>query len=392
MASDRPERARRARWHAAADLLALVRRRPGITRATAARELNLSSGSALEISGRLCELGLLSESPAAVRGPGRPSTVLQPHPRGPLVLAIELRHEDWRCAVATLDGHLHDRRSGRHASDPEPVLADLRHVIDRAHQRYAGRLRAVSLAVAGTVRHDELVQVSTLGWGTVDLGGLTAGTDLAFLVGNDATLAGVAEARTGAAADARTALHLTVEVGIGGALLVDGIPLTGAGGAGGEYGHVPFGDRALRCPCGASGCWDLEVDGRALARHLGEPAPPDPRAYAHHVLLRAKDDPRAERAVVTVATALAAGIAGLVNAQDPDVITLGGLAVPLRAAAPTEFDLAYVGGLMAFRRDQAPLVLDAAHLGDGALYGAAAVGLDHLTSEAALADRAERSG
>jgi len=392
MASDRPERARYARWHAAAEMLALVRRRPDITRAAAARELNLSSGSALEISRRLRDLGLLSDSPAAVRGPGRPSTVLQPHPHGPLVLAIELRHEDWRCAVATLDGHLHDRQSGRHKSDPEPVLADLRHVIDRAHRRYSGRLRAVSLAIAGTVRHDELVQASTLGWGTVDLSGLTAGTDLAFLVGNDATLAGVAETRTGAAAGARTALHLTVEVGIGGALIVDGIPLTGAGGAGGEYGHVPFGDRALRCPCGANGCWDLEVDGRAIARHLGEPAPPDPRAYAHHVLLRAKGDPPAERAVVTVATALAAGIAGLVNAHDPDVITLGGLAVPLRAAAATEFEVAYISGLMAFRRDQRPPVLDAAHLGGGALYGAAAVGLDHITNEVALADRAERSG
>src|SRR5665811_1887403 len=98
MASDRPERARYARWHAAAEMLALVRRRPGITRAAAARELNLSSGSALEISRRLRDLGLLSDSPAAVRGPGRPSTVLQPHPHGPLVLAIELRHEDWRSA------------------------------------------------------------------------------------------------------------------------------------------------------------------------------------------------------------------------------------------------------------------------------------------------------
>jgi predicted NBD/HSP70 family sugar kinase len=148
----------------------------------------------------------------------------------------------------------------------------------------------------------------------------------------------------------------------------------------------------LRCPCGANGCWDLEVDGRAIARHLGEPAPPDPRAYAHNVLLRAKSDPPAKRAVVTVATALASGIAGLANAHDPDVITLGGLAGPLRAAAATEFEVAYISGLMAFRRDQPPPVLDAAHLGGGTLYGAAAVGLDHITSEVALADRAERSG
>lgn len=121
---------------------------------------------------------------------------------------------------------------------------------------------------------------AVLGWGRVDLTGLTAGTGLPLLVGNDATLAGVAEARTGAAAGHATALHLLVDVGIGGALIVDGRPVAGEGGSGGEYGHMPFGDRSLRCPCGARGCWDLEVDGRALARRLGEPSPADPRAYA----------------------------------------------------------------------------------------------------------------
>ena len=127
-------------------------------------------------------------------------------------------------------------------------------------------------------------------------------------------------------------------------------PLGGAGGTAGEYGHVPFGDRGLACPCGARGCWDLEVDGRALARHLGDPPPADPRSYARHVLDRAARDPTARRAAAAVAVALAAGIAGLVNAHDADVVTLGGLAGPLRAAACTEFDAAYTAGLMTLQR------------------------------------------
>jgi predicted NBD/HSP70 family sugar kinase len=85
------------------------------------------------------------------------------------------------------------------------------------------------------------------------------------------------------------------------------------------------------------------------------------------------------------ATALAAGIAGLVNAHDPDVVTLGGLAAPLHATAPAEFRAAYTDGLMAFRRPHPPPVLPAAHGEDGALHGATAVGLDHTSGEAALA-------
>ena len=142
----------------------------------------------------------------------------------------------------------------------------------------------MSVSVAGTVSDARLVQFTTRGWTDVDLSVLTADlpadADVPLLLGNDATLAGLAEARTGAARGAGTALHLLVAVGLGGTLVVNGEPVTGAHGAAGEYGHVPFGDRRMACPCGARGCWDLSIDGRALARHLAEPPPDDPVAYA----------------------------------------------------------------------------------------------------------------
>jgi predicted NBD/HSP70 family sugar kinase len=264
------------------------------------------------------------------------------------------------------------------------VLANLRTAVESASTQYGDRLLAVSLAVAGTIRDDHLMQATTLGWGQVDLTPVTAGTGVQLLAGNDATLSGVAEARTGAAAGAGTALHLIVEVGVGGTLILDGIPASGATGAGGEYGHMPFGDRSRSCPCGARGCWDLEIDGRALARHLGDPEPDDPYTYAESVLENLSE-PDAVQAVGLVADALGSGIAALVNAHDPDVVTLGGLAVPLRAAAPESFDRAYSAGLMIFHRTSPPPVLDATHQEDGALRGAAALGLDHITTEAALA-------
>ncbi|GAA1574877.1 ROK family transcriptional regulator [Kribbella sancticallisti] len=298
---------------------------------------------------------------------------------------MDLRQGNWRSAVVTLDGVLHEQQSVRHRSRrPESVLANLHAAVETTRNQYGDRLRAVTLAVAGTVRDDHLMQAPTLGWGQVDLTAVTAGTGLPLLAGNDATLSGVAEARTGAAAGAGTALHLIVEVGVGGTLILDGIPASGATGAGGEYGHMPFGDRSRSCPCGASGCWDLEIDGRALAQHLREPEPDDPYAYAESVLQRLNEK-RVARAVSRVTAALASGIAGLVNAHDPDVVTLGGLAVPLRAAAPVTFTDAYTAGLMTFHRASPPPVLDATHQEDGALRGAAALGLDHITTDTALA-------
>src|SRR5215207_8779825 len=234
---------RRGQWQTAADVLARVARRPGITRAAVARELRLSTSSATEVTARLRELELLTETPARSQGRGRPTTVLEPHPRGPLVLALDLRQGNWRSAVVSLDGVLHDKQSKRHRSRlASSVLATLQRTVASTQEQYGGRLLAVTLAVAGTVRDDQLMQAPTLGWGQIDLSPVTTGTGLPLLTGNDATLSGVAEARTGAAAGARTALHLIVEVGIGGTLILDGVPVSGATGAGGEYGHLPFGD------------------------------------------------------------------------------------------------------------------------------------------------------
>ena len=375
------------RWHSVSRVLAHVRRHPGITRAALARELELTSGFATELVARMRQARLLTETPAPISGRGRPTTSLRPHPDGPLVLAMELRQDAWRHALVTVDGELHDPQFHRHRDgEAATALTAMRHAVDQARDRHGHRLRAVALAVAGIVRDEYLVQASALGWGPLDLTTLTRPAGLPLLVGNDATLAGVAEARTGAAVGSRTALHLIVAAGIGGVLTVGGHPVGGAHGAAGEYGHLPLGDRRLRCPCGARGCWDLEVDGRAIARHLGEPVPADPRSYALGFLEQADAGPPVRDALAAVAQALGGGIAGLVNACDPDLVTLGGLGPLIRRAAGTAFDQAYADGLMAFRRGQPPPIADATHGDDGPLHGAALIALDHITSEAALAD------
>ncbi|MEJ2889932.1 ROK family transcriptional regulator [Actinomycetospora aeridis] len=387
-----PGRARVDRWRTKAEVLAEVRRSPGLTRVELARRLGLSSASVTETVARLREGGWLCEHRAPVQGRGRPTTTLEPAPDGPRVVAVDVRHEDWRVGLAGLDGQVSGIVTARHDRDPQRVATALAAAVGDIAAGH--RTVAVGLAAPAPISDDGLVRATELAWDAVDLGPVTAALDercpdpVPLLVGNDATLAGVAEARTGAAAGAGTAVYLTVEVGLGGALLLDGLPHLGAHGQAGEYGHLPFGDPARPCSCGATGCWGPEVDGRALARRLGDPPPGDPRSYALGVLERAAGgDAAAVHAVCGVAAALARGVAGLVAVHDPDVVVLGGLARGLRAAPG--FDEAYRRGLMAFRRDDPVPVRDAVHGDDGTLHGAAALALDHATSAEGLAESCE---
>lgn len=376
--------AREPRWQGALDLITEMRRQPGITRADAARRRGLSSGSAADIIARLRRISLIDETPAPTGTRGRPTGVLSPHPDGPVVLAIDIRRSGWHSAYAGIDGQPRRLQPRGPGNPPDRVISELGAAVAQARDRFGARLRAVSVAVAGTVQNDRVVHSAVLGWKALDLAGISATGDLPLLIGNDATLAGIAEARSGAASGASTSLHLTVMTGIGGVLIADGRPLTGATGAGGEFGHLPFGDPAVPCPCGANGCWDMEVDGRALARLLGDPAPGDPYRYANEVIAAVPGDAQAKAAVSRVAAILARGTAGLVNACDPEIVTLGGLGPSLATAAAGAFEDSYRRGLMSFRRALRPPVVTAEYQEDGPLRGAIEVALDIVLSETGL--------
>jgi predicted NBD/HSP70 family sugar kinase len=196
------------------------------------------------------------------------------------------------------------------------------------------------------------------------------------LAGNDATLAGLAEARRGVLRDVSVALHLHVATGIGGVLLSGGLPVTGAHGAAGEFGHMPLTGGGEPCRCGSVGCWELDAGARGLLRAAGLPEEGDRVLRAGQVIAAARTDPRSGRALERVAHALGRGIGALVNAQDPQAVALSGLAADLYQAVPGEVRAGYLATLMRFRRSDPPALLPST-LGDlGALTGASELVFD----------------
>ncbi|AEV88910.1 ROK family transcriptional regulator [Actinoplanes sp. SE50] len=354
------------------ELLRVVHRTPGVTRADAARLLGVGTGAATELVARLSRAALLTQAPAAPSGSrGRPTTLLLPHPDGPLTLAVAITHEGWRVEAVELGGAIAGSRTGGHAGAAWPeVRSAVRGALQELRSAYGHRPRAVGVSVPGTVSRDLRLEAVGTGWHDVDLTELGAAGEV-FVAGNDATLAAAAESHRGAAAGASVALHLRIESGLGGAVVDGGRPVIGAHGAAGEFGHMPFGDPAVRCPCGARGCWGIAVDGHELARLLGDPEPPDPITYARRVIAAAAAGGRTVTAVRAVAATLGRGIAGLVNGLDADLITLGGLGADLLAVAPDEIGAAYRDGLMSIHRESPPPIV-AAVLGDrGPIAGAA---------------------
>jgi len=167
-----------------------------------------------------------------------------------------------------------------------------------------------------------------LGWSDVPLGHLLARSlDLGvpIALGNEADLGALGELRRGAAIGSDNVLFISGEVGVGGGLIVDGRPLTGAAGYGGEVGHFPVNRNGLACRCGSAGCWETEVGEGALLRLAGHPADGG-RSEVDAVLREAADGlPVALAALDAVGRWLGYGLAGLVNVLNSQLVVLGGV-------------------------------------------------------------------
>jgi glucokinase len=161
-------------------------------------------------------------------------------------------------------------------------------------------------------------------------------------VDNDTNAAALAEHRHGAAKGSRHAVMLALGTGIGGGLVIDGRPYRGANGFAGEFGHMVVDHDGVDCPgdCPGRGCLETLASGRAIGRAGELAAEADPDSTLGKRLLGGGEitgglvtelahdgDPQARAVIEEVGGRLGAGLVGIVNALDPDVVVIGGGAV-----------------------------------------------------------------
>ena len=158
-------------------------------------------------------------------------------------------------------------------------------------------------------------------------------------VDNDVNAALLAEHRHGAARGASHAVMVALGTGIGGALLLDGRLYRGASGLGGELGHVVLDLHGPECQgdCPGRGCLEVLASGTAIGRVGAEAATGNPESQLERrrasggeitgalVTELAHDGDEQARAVLTeIGRRLGAGLVGLVNTFNPEVIVVGG--------------------------------------------------------------------
>lgn len=356
-----------------------------LTRAELTRRLSLARGSASVLVAELTAARLVAEYPAPQHRPGRPTQLVGAHPQGPTALAVDVREDCWVLAGAELGGAICELARADHDGSSEQVSQAVAAAVSEV---MTGRVAAIGVAVPGPVRHGRRLHVASLGWHDVDVTQHFAPAWPPTVVGNDASLAGLAEARRGTLRNVGSAVHLHVDFDVGGALIVDGSVHSGAHGLAGEFGHMRlFGD-GRQCHCGARGCWGSEVGAHALLRTVGQSVErAGSRERAQRVFAQAQNgDVQSQAAVTANAAALGAGIGSLANALDPAAVTVSGLGPQLLETSGDEVRRACDAALIRDRRDVSPQIAAAAVGDAGPLQGAAELAFDAALTSTGLQD------
>ncbi|MBA3816616.1 MAG: ROK family protein [Parachlamydiaceae bacterium] len=202
---------------------------------------------------------------------------------------------------------------------------------------------SIGVGIAGQIdsKTGDVRFAPNLNWTDVPLQTeLSKALKLPVYVLNDVRAATWGEWLYGAGKGSNDIICIFVGTGIGGGVISDGKMLLGCSNSAGEIGHITIDVNGPKCTCGNYGCFEALASGWAIARRAKESVVKHPDSgkpllelvngkiddlSAKHVLeLSHSGDLLARSIVQEVSVDLVAGIAGLVNAFNPQRVIMGG--------------------------------------------------------------------
>ncbi|MEU8690383.1 ROK family transcriptional regulator [Streptomyces sp. NPDC048665] len=300
-----------------------------LSRAAVASRIGLTRAAVSTLVDELIRWRLLEElGPERPGRVGRPGSALAVSGRGPAGIGAEIGVDHLAVCAVDLRGTVRARAVRRGANGgraPEAVaakLAELAHRVVTEAQREELWPAGLAVAVPGLVARDgrTVVRAPNLDWHDTDIGALLPGA-WPLTVDNEANYGALAELWLGEDTP-RDFLHVSAEIGIGAAVVVDGGLLRGTRGFAGELGHIPVRPDGPPCPCGGRGCLEQYAGEEAVLRAAGlEPGEDRVGLLAG----RAEDgDEHVRAALRDAGAALGIALTGAVNLLDPETVVLGG--------------------------------------------------------------------
>lgn len=239
------------------------------------------------------------------------------------------------------DGELTDKWEIRTRTENkgEEILPDIAKALKKKMEEKgldAAQILGVGIGIPAPVDEAGIVQnTANIGWGYKEVSReMEELSGLKVKAGNDANVAALGEMWLGAGKGHRNLIMVTLGTGVGGGVVVNGQPLSGEHGAGGEIGHLCVNEEETECcGCGNRGCLEQYASATGIARLACKRLAADDRPSslrgreidAKAVFDALKEgDQVAEDVVEEFGAYLGHAIANLAAVTDPSVVVIGG--------------------------------------------------------------------
>lgn len=198
-------------------------------------------------------------------------------------------------------------------------------------------IAGIGIGVPGPVLDDGTVNgCVNIGWGVLNVSkALSELTGMPVQVGNDATVAALGENWQGGGKGYDSMVLFTLGTGVGGGIIINGRPINGSHGAGGEVGHIPVVyDETEKCSCGKCGCLEQVASATGIVKETKKLLAKETidSALRKYENITAKDvfdeakagDELANKAVAKLGKYLGIAMAHVAGVVDPEVFVVGG--------------------------------------------------------------------
>ncbi|NLD71086.1 MAG: ROK family transcriptional regulator [Chloroflexi bacterium] len=315
-----------------AALVAAVRRHGPITRSALSEWTGLSKGAVSSLVAELLRDGVLYEEDAAAGGRNR---ALHLNRALGVALGIELGTSECR-GIAT-DVAMNPVRRSLQPVTSVTVEASIGLIAAMARQLLEGETRpclglAVALPALTDAEGQRVVFSEGLGWSDVPLAGrLSDILGVPVRVTNRPRAGAMGEHWYGAGVGVDDMVYVSVSDGIAAGAFIEGRPLIGATGYGGEFGHTTVLLDGPPCVCGNRGCLETVASLPAIRQAIrqrvrvgADTSLREPIAYRDIIAAVRDGDALALGEVRRASEYLGVGVANLINLFNPSLVIIGG--------------------------------------------------------------------
>lgn len=304
------------------------------TRPAIVKQTGLAASTVSAAVSRLVEAGVISETDESVSTGGRRARRLVTSDGVGALALVELGAHHGLVAltdptqgVTRATSFLVDIASG-----PEAVLTAVMEEVSRQEKAAGVRVGGLALAVPGPVNAERtrVIRPARMpGWDGINVAEEVARhCGLPAIIDNDARAGAIGESvyrrRLVGVAPIDTLIYVKAGSAIGGAYLVDGVPLVGQGGLAGDISHIPVDAASGRpCKCGNVGCLETIASADSIRADLAAAG----LVYENNaqLLAAARDGvPAVATAIRQAGTLLGLSLAHLVSFLAPQGVILGG--------------------------------------------------------------------